>query len=69
MPKQICEHFIQDIVNQTSVKDQIQAYLDKHPNYKVNACSYATTGITREAMLICYDPETGSVSKPKNKGE
>lgn len=55
MANQICEHFVQDIVNQVPVKDQIQAYLDAHPDYKVVACSYATTGISREAMIICYE--------------
>ena len=68
MAKQICEHFAQDIVNQVPVKDQIQKYMDEHPTYRVSTCSYATTGISREAMVIFYDPssETGS-QKPKQK--
>lgn len=63
MAKQICVHFVQDLANQTPIKDQIQAYLDEHSNYKVNACSYAITGITREAMIICYDPGVADVNK------
>lgn len=55
MARQICVHFVCDIVNQKPVQDQIQEYLDEHSNYKVSACSYAITGITREAMLVCYD--------------
>ena len=67
MAKQICVHFVQDIVNQVPVEYQIQAYLDKHPNYKVNTCSYATTGITREAMVICYDPGVADIAKGPKK--
>lgn len=57
MARQICEHFVQDITNQESVKDQVQKYLDEHPTYKVNSCSYTSTGLTREALIIFYDPE------------
>lgn len=57
MARQICEHFVQDITNQESVKDQIQEYLDENPTYKVNSCSYTSTGLTREALIIFYDPE------------
>ena len=35
MANQICVHFVQDIVNQVPIEYQIQAYLDKHPNYKL----------------------------------
>ena len=55
MAKQICVHFVQDIVNQVPIEYQIQDYLDKHPDYKVITCSYTTTGISREAMIICYE--------------
>ena len=67
MAKQICVHFVCDIVNQKPVQDQIQEYLDEHPNYKVNACSYAITGITREAMIICYDPGVADIAKGPKK--
>ena len=63
--KQICEHFVQDIVNPIPVKEQIQKYLDEHPAYKVNTCSYATTGISREALLVCYDPGAGDTKVKK----
>ena len=67
MAKQICIHFIQDIVNQVPIEYQIQDYLDKHPTYKVNACSYAITGITREAIIICYDPGSSDITKGQKK--
>ena len=67
MAKQICEHFVQDIVNDMPVREQIQAYLDAHPDYKVVACSYAITGITREAMIICYDPGASDITKGPKK--
>lgn len=59
MARQICEHFVQDITNQVPVKEQIQKYLDEHPTYKVNSCSYTNTGLTREALIIFYDPGKG----------
>lgn len=55
MARQICEHFVQDITNQVPVKEQVQKYLDEHPTYKVNSCSYTSTGLTREALIIFYD--------------
>ena len=67
MANQICVHFVQDIANQVPVEYQIQDYLNKHPTYKVNTCSYAATGITREAMVICYDPGSSDAAKGPKK--
>lgn len=68
MAKQICERFAQEIMGcQLPVERQIQDYLERNPNYRVSACSYAISGIAREALVVFYDPETGSIAKAKQK--
>ena len=57
MARQLCVRFVQHLNHPVPIEKQIQEYLDEHPTYKVNSCSYLIMSNSKEALIIFYDPE------------